>query len=193
MMATVTVEIIDKQLRAKLAELASDPQNREAIHRGVTRSAQAVSRQAKLQARSLFGQGRRSKSKAPSGRGGAQLVKSIGVIDDITRLQADVGPSVIYGRIHELGGRIRPEHAKYLSVPIGTAWGSPRRYKLQLAFRKSAGRGLTKFLADESGKLQYVLVDQVDIPARPYMGPALKQAAPQIRREFERVVERLAG
>ena len=32
-----------------------------------------------------------------------------------TKAEVDVGPTVIYGRIHELGGIIRPVHAKMLS------------------------------------------------------------------------------
>lgn len=50
--------------------------------------------------------------------GGAGLGGSIQVVASKStkiRAEVDVGPTVIYGRIHELGGVILPVHAKMLS------------------------------------------------------------------------------
>ena len=47
-----------------------------------------------------------------------ELAGSIQVVDSKstpTHAEVDVGPAVIYGRIHELGGIILPVHAKMLS------------------------------------------------------------------------------
>lgn len=114
---------------------------------------------------------------------GGGLRRSITSQYNMPQLRAYVGPSVIYGRIHEFGGVIRPKKAKHLAIPIGTMTGSARSNFGQLRLLVSRRSGL--FLIDKNtGALQYVLKKSVTIPARPYLGPALARALPDIERRF---------
>ena len=83
------------------------------------------------------------------------LGRSIGIVARPAQLEADIGPSVIYGRIHEFGGVIKPVKAQALAFEI---------------------------------KGQLILAQSVTIPKRPYLQPALDDAQPAIRRDFEGMV-----
>ena len=54
-------------------------------------------------------------SKATGGAGLGGSIQTVVSKATDTRAEVDVGPTVIYGRIHELGGIILPVHAKMLS------------------------------------------------------------------------------
>jgi HK97 gp10 family phage protein len=86
-----------------------------------------------------------------------------------TSATVEAGTNVEYAAIHEYGGTIRPKSGKYLAIPIGTLTGSPTKHDLRLI--KSGSGNL--LLLDESGTAQYVLKTSVDMPARPYLRPAL--------------------
>jgi len=47
------------------------------------------------------------------------LGRSIGIVAKPAQLEASIGPSVIYGRIHEFGGIIKPVKAKALAFEVG--------------------------------------------------------------------------
>ena len=84
--------------------------------------------------------------------GGAGLGGSIQmVVSTATEIKAevDVGPTVIYGRIHELGGIILPVKAKMLS-----------------------------WMDDDTG--ERIFAKMVQIPARPYLRPALDEHKDEI-------------
>lgn len=51
-------------------------------------------------------------------QGEGDLKKSI-VVGKVTRNSVEVGSSLPYARIHQLGGEIRPKKGKYLLIPIG--------------------------------------------------------------------------
>ncbi len=51
-------------------------------------------------------------------QGEGDLKKSI-VVGKITRSSVEIGSSLPYARIHQLGGEIRPKNAKALLVPLG--------------------------------------------------------------------------
>lgn len=51
-------------------------------------------------------------------QGEGDLKKSI-VIGKVTRNSVEVGSSLPYARIHQLGGEIRPKKGKYLLIPVG--------------------------------------------------------------------------
>lgn len=67
---------------------------------------------------------------------------------------------VIYARIHEYGGIIRPKKAKKLFVPIK--------------------RGVKRWSKDLVFGEDYVLADKVTIPKRPYLRPAADETRPKV-------------
>ena len=87
-----------------------------------------------------------------------------------------VGTNVIYAAIHQFGGTIRPRKKKALAIPLtkeAAAIGSPRFFprKLKLIWEKGAKQGfLYEFQLGKKPVAQYVLVHQVTIPARPFLG-----------------------
>lgn len=89
-----------------------------------------------------------------------------------TRAAVDVGTNLEYGPIHEFGGTIKAKSAKYLAIPVGSYTGSPRKYG-DLRVSKTAKGNL--ILVDASKRVQYVLKASVEIPARPYLRPALDE------------------
>lgn len=95
-----------------------------------------------------------------------------------------VGPTAIYGRIHEFGGVIKPVRAKNLAIPVGSFKGPAKEYPGKLHLVVSRNQGL--FLADASG-IQYVLKKSVTIPKRPYLQPALDDTAAEIEKDFAAV------
>jgi HK97 gp10 family phage protein len=101
-------------------------------------------------------------------------------------MYAEVGTNVIYARIHEFGGVIRPTQAHALAVPIGDLKGSPRNYRGLWTLRRP---GRAPLLMDRSGKPQYVLAEQVVMPARPYLRPALAANAQRVRDKIREVME----
>lgn len=89
---------------------------------------------------------------------------------------------VVYARIHELGGTIRPVKRKFLAIPLPIARtpAGVSRYKtprdvpdLHVAQSKRGNLLLVK----PDGTPWYVLRKRVDIPARPYLRPALEEAS----------------
>jgi phage gpG-like protein len=99
----------------------------------------------------------------------------------------EVGTNVVYATIHEYGGTIEPQNAQNLSIPIGDREGSPTKHT-DLSFIMPGG---TKLLVDESGKAQYVLVEEVEIPKRPYMAPSLDERRPIIIKRMKQLLQQL--
>lgn len=83
-----------------------------------------------------------------------------------------IGTDLEYGAIHEFGGTIRPKTAKYLAIPVGDYMGSPSKHP-DLKLRKTRNGNLV--LVSPSGQVQYVLKASVEIPARPYLRPAIDE------------------
>lgn len=98
-----------------------------------------------------------------------------------TRAAVDVGTNLDYGAIHEFGGTIKPKNAKYLAIPVGSYTGSPLKYS-DLKVKKT-GRG-NLVLLDAGGRVQYVLKASVEIPARPYLRPALDEKGAEAEQEM---------
>lgn len=151
--------------------------DRRTLMRAVTRSAALVQRQAKLNTQTVFAN--------PTGN----LARSIMVHANESRLSADIGPHVIYGRIQELGGTIRPVHAKMLAIPIGTLKGYARTHE-GLHIQRANGQ---LFLFDDAGVAQYVLKDFVIIKPHPYLVPALAAQADNIAAEFDKALRQVFG
>jgi len=100
----------------------------------------------------------------------------------------EVGTNVVYGPIHEYGGRIEPKNARNLSIPIGNLQGSPTKHKHNLKFIIAGG---VKLLLDAAGKAQYVLKPFVNMPKRPFMAPSLEEREPIIMRRAQEMLQRL--
>lgn len=151
--------------------------DRRVLMRAVTRSSELVRRQAMLNTQTVFAN--------PTGH----LARSIMVHANESRLSADIGPHVIYGRIQELGGTIRPVHAKMLAIPIGTLKGNASTHD-GLHIQRINGQA---FLVDEQGTLQYVLRKFVIIRPRPYLSPALAAQDENIAAEFDAAIRSVFG
>lgn len=89
-----------------------------------------------------------------------------------TRAVIEDGTNLEYAAIHEFGGVITAKQGKYLAIPVGDYTGSPRKYS-DLRPLKTKGGALV--LVNSSGTVEYVLKTSVEIPARPYMRPALDE------------------
>jgi phage gpG-like protein len=93
-----------------------------------------------------------------------------------------VGTNVVYARIHEYGGRIKPK-GKYLTVPVSDMakkhsrnGGRARDFPVELKFIPSKPWPvLVGDDDDSSDEVHYVLMTEVEIPKRPYMRPALER------------------
>lgn len=97
------------------------------------------------------------------------------------RAEVAVGTSEPHAAIHEFGGSIKAKNAKYLAIPVGTYVGSPRRYS-DLKLRKTTKGNLV--LVDSNQTVQYVLKSSVEIPARPYLRPALDEKRSEVQVEM---------
>lgn len=128
------------------------------------------------------------------------------------------GQRLSYARIQEYGGVITPKHGQYLAIPLpavltkaGVARFKPRQaeqfgYKTFIAkhiiFGKqggtdSAASALGKSFPDIRGAASsasitplFALKSSVTIPARPYMRPAVKAKALEVREMMERAIRR---
>jgi HK97 gp10 family phage protein len=100
---TMTVDL--SEFRAQLAKLSKAARG-EALQDTVEAGGRVIEANAKINANSVF-----------SPRATNALANSI-VVEATGRgnkASANIGPTVVYGRIHELGGIIKPVHAKMLS------------------------------------------------------------------------------
>jgi len=122
-----------------------------------------------------------------------------------------IGSNVVYARIHEEGGTIRPKRAKYLTIPLRHLKWSQGRERYQAknysaftnAGRQRWGAGnlgvAQTFILNRHGRLYIMgkvgrgkivplfrLVKQVKIPKRPYLRPALTQIVPMVMNEIGR-------
>ena len=133
MRVSVDVDIVKQNKFIKILSLLPGKIIGDAIEAGVKRGAEKVQERARANVGRKF-------TKHPTGK----LRESIRVeMEGAGRnAKAKVGSDLIYSRIHEYGGIIRPKNAKML------AW-----------------RG-------EDGKM--IFAKQVNMPARPYLEPALK-------------------
>ena len=88
------------------------------LKRGLQKAASIIAGEAKRQVYA----GRPDHLIGQTGR----LRQSIQTAVDPHGLRARVGTNVIYARIHELGGTIRPKTQQYLRFPIGDSWVTVR-------------------------------------------------------------------
>lgn len=107
------------------------------------------------------------------GGGGKTLVEHGHLRDSYTH-DADekelvVGSNDKRARLHNFGGVVKPRKARYLSLPLtkpASQYNSPRKYPEKLHVVETDD-GL--FLQDPDGAMQYLLLRQVTMPARPVL------------------------
>lgn len=91
---------------------------------------------------------------------------SIHTVSDANSITA--GTASPHARLHQLGGTVRPRH-KFLAIPLTQAAryaGSPRKMPgLTPVIGRKGG-----VMLDRSGVVQFALVRQSVIPARPFLG-----------------------
>ena len=115
----------------------------EQLKRAVLAGGHVIEAQAKINVEKTFSH----KSTGGAGLGGS--IQTVVSTSTETKAEVDVGPTVIYGRIHEFGGIILPVKAKMLS-----------------------------WMDDDTG--ERIFAKMVQIPARPYLRPALDEHKDEI-------------
>jgi len=134
---TSKVIVLEDNVQAALKAATGDALKRAAMAGG-----QVIEANAKINVNRTFS----SKSTGGAGLGGSIQTRVSKSTD--THAEVEVGPTVIYGRIQELGGIVLPVHAKMLS------W---------------VDNGVRIF------------AKRVQIPARPYLRPAVDEHENEIR------------
>lgn len=131
------------------------------------------------------------------------LVRPVGTQDAeiVTQAGGHVGGAdVVYARVQEYGGVIRPVRAKYLAIPIHPAtitpagvsrYRSPRDVPEELTFITS--KAGNKLLINEAGEPYYVLYSSVNLKARRFLrdgrDAALKRLGPDIAKELTKLIK----
>jgi phage gpG-like protein len=108
-----------------------------------------------------------------------------GHIEEVGEHRLEIGTNLDRAAVHQHGAIIRPTKGKYLAIPMTPqAWrkGSPRTWEAgALFFLKPGQRRKHPFLVEARNKgrgkgarrelvLHYILLEQVKIPARPFVG-----------------------
>jgi len=105
-----------------------------------------------------------------------------------------VGTNLAYAAIHEFGGTIEPKNAKWLTIPFEGVKGRARDYQdTFFQWKKGAeGQSLILFQNVKGGDPVplFVLVKKAEVPARPYLNPALKENAQLITQRIGEAVKR---
>lgn len=109
-------------------------------------------------------------------------------------VSGQVGSKLAYAAIHEFGGTIEPKTAKWLTIPFEGVKGRARDYQdTFFRWKKGAdGQQLILFQNVKGGDPipLFVLVKRVEIPARPYLNPALKQNEQHITERMNEALRR---
>jgi len=104
--------------------------------------------------------------------------------------------SVVYARIHELGGDITPKRAQALTIPMPGVKGVAKNYGKLFVLKKDGkcylakkeGSTLKSSFGKGTVKILFFLTKQVSIPARPYMRPVLSRKESELRQAIDQVV-----
>lgn len=161
-MADLVVEGMDKLLE-KLDQLA--PEVKRTVGHEILTATLLVEQSAKQNiARNFHGKGTLAASVKH------RLEKLSGL-----SLAGVVYSNLVYAAIHEFGGTIKPKDAKWLTIPFEGVQGRARDYQDTFFASTSAGN-LVMF--QKRGKDMavplFLLVKQAEIPARPWLNPALE-------------------
>jgi phage gpG-like protein len=105
-----------------------------------------------------------------------RLINSIR--SEVTKDGLTVGAyNMPYAAIHEFGGTISAKNARYLTIPMSPEFKGRRASEFGDLFVKRIRNRAYLVRRLDSGQLQfcYMLREQVTMPARPFMRPALQQ------------------
>lgn len=121
-------------------------------------------------------------------------------------LVARVGTNVIYAKIHEYGGTIKPKHAQHLTIPLDAAMtpSGVARYKARDlisqpsigGFKRTFFRNKVLFGVKHNGRVVpvFALKKSVTIKEKRFMRDSLKEKARQIILEvFNSIRDALEG
>lgn len=108
-----------------------------------------------------------------------------------------IGSNVVYARIHEEGGEIKPVNVKYLTIPFpaaktkaGASRGGARSFDNTFVKKSKAGNLIIFQRQGQQIVPLFLLRDRpVTIPDRPYLMPALEKIQPVL---VQQVAERFA-
>jgi phage gpG-like protein len=160
----------------------------DALKKAAMAGGQYIQTQAMLNVNKTFS----SKSVGAAGLGGS--IKTVLDKADNTSAWVDVGPTVIYGRIQELGGIVKPVHAKKLAIPLPGTKGKPGDYS---DLHVQGFGGMVATLVNAAGKVLFILKDMVQIPPRPYLRPAVdeheKDIEQAVQYHLKKAIEKVAG
>lgn len=97
-----------------------------------------------------------------------------------------------YGRIHYLGGVIKPKKVKYLTIPFPGVKGFARDYDKTFVIKSKKKKSNLIMGTIENGKFKalFTLTKRVKIPKRDYLTPALKRNFPKMKRMIRKLTER---
>lgn len=105
-----------------------------------------------------------------------------------------IGTNLAYAAIHEHGGTIEPKNAKWLTIPFKGVVGKARDYTDTFFQWKKSDEGNTLILYQnvEGGKPipLFVLVKKSQVPARPYLNPALTANKENVLNKINKAIER---
>ena len=164
-----------KEVAEKLQQAAE--KSAVAMRKGLKRSAIIIEGEAKR----IIYAGHPDHLKGDKGRLRGSITHQV----DESGLTAKIGSNVIYARIHELGGVIKPKGHPFLAIPMPGVKGSPRDHDdLHLA---TSLKGQYMLMTND-GEVKYLLRRSVTIPARPYLKPAFEEKGEEASQAFLNVV-----
>jgi HK97 gp10 family phage protein len=117
-------------------------------------------------------------SAADVAKGGGHLADSIGhKILKVGGLAVTgvVGTNLVYAAIQEFGGTVKAKNVKYLTIPWDGVTGWAKDYKNTFVHESKAGNLIIfQRVSKDEIKPLFTLKDQIEIPPRPYLNPAIK-------------------
>lgn len=123
--------------------------------------------------------------KSPDFAGGQEYSDIGGAVESKGHASVNVGTNLEYAAIHEFGGTIQPQKGKYLAIPVGTYKGSPLDHPDLVTVQKGGGDPV---MIDSEGRVQYVFKKSVEIPANPYLRPALDENKDEVQLTMARAL-----
>ena len=155
----------------------------------VYRTLQEVGRRVAQRAKESIAQAPPSRAGRPPGRRRGFLTNSISWQADRQNQEVQIGvargtTAAAYARIQELGGEVKAKSGGWLRAPIlvGMQWKAGARGPLTRGAKQIRGRRLRRMPArglKTGGVYRWIRVKAVELPARPYLRPALEEVAPQ--------------
>lgn len=160
-MADIVVEGMDKLLK-KLDQLT--PEIKKTVGREILTATLLIEQSAKQNiARNFHGKGTLAASVKH------RLEKFGGL-----SLAGVVYSNLVYAAIHEFGGTVTPKDAKWLTIPFEGVQGRAMDYQ-DTFFAKTASGNLVLFQKRGGEAIPlFLLVKKAEIPARPWLNPALE-------------------